>query len=233
VTDEPRTREWGVLLKARLGPEATPAEPDQLRALLAALPGEDKRVTGGGRDFTIAWWVEALDAASATRRAAATARRAARAVGLADMSFVRSHASSVEGRHPSVSVADSDVETPGRWAVDIKVRMPDVGPEVTKDLLRQVEAAMADHETEVTFHGDLEKFLLDDGSGFTVRFWAAGETIEDALSSARADVLSALEAVGLSGGMLVRLKCWGPAALRADTFPGAASRIPLATGELR
>ena len=82
MTSAQATREWGLLLKARIKPEEPAAAADQLERLVAALPGEDKRLSGGGRDFTIAWWVEAADAASATRIGAAAVRREASAVGL-------------------------------------------------------------------------------------------------------------------------------------------------------
>jgi hypothetical protein len=125
------------------------------------------------------------------------------------------------------------VAAAGRWAVDLKVELPQEVGGATSDLLARVQAALEHLAPGATLHGDLEKFLLDDGSGFTLRFWAMGQTIEDALSASGADVRRALESVGSADSMLVRLKAWSPAPLRGDEFPGASSRVPEATGELR
>lgn len=226
-------REWGVLLKARLDQDAPAADPGRLERLLDSLPGKHKRLTGGGRDFTVAWWVEGPDAAAAVRTAADALRSAAEGLGLAHLTFIRSHAASVEGRFPPMPRLDKRAGQSDTWAVDVRAGAPESGGPMSEATLQRIWAALADPEASLTFHGDLEKFLLDDGSAVTFRLWASGRTMQDALGSAHERVLAALARVGLIDWIVVRVKAWDPAALQADTFPGAEAHRPEPTGELR
>lgn len=227
------TREWGVLLKARVPSDGSVPDIDQLERLLAALPGSDKKLTRGVQDFTVAWWVEAPDAAAATRIAADTVRGIARREELPNLTFIRSHAASVEGRFPDAPELKPDVDPSKAWAVDFKASGPAGAAPATPELLDRVREAMVRSDVSVTLRGDPEKFLLDDGSGFTIRSWAEGETPAAAIRVARREVLAALTKAGVGDWVLVRFKGWAPLHKQADTFPGASARSPKVTEELR
>jgi hypothetical protein len=225
------TREWGLLLKVATDPDRAAPSPVQLDRLLASLPGADKRLTGGGRDFTVAWWVEAGDAAAATITGAAALRALAGELGIPDFQVIRSHAASVEGRFPDDPEPGPDVDPDRAWSVTLKAQAPSGTPAAASELADRVRAAMRRADVMVTLRGDPEKFLLDDGSGLTVRFWEEGESPAAVIGRARRRVLDALAAVGLSDWWLVRVKAWAPLQKQGDTFPGAGSRTPSATTE--
>ena len=227
------TREWGVLLKVRVRPEGPTPRPAQLDRILIALPGNDKKLTGAGRDFTIAFWVEATNAALATETAAALVRELAAAEGLTELSFIRSHAASVEGRFPTFIGTGSRLDTPNEWAVEFKAGAPAGADPATPEILNRIRDAMHRPDVSVTFHGDQEKFLLDNGRGVTVRFWSTAQTTAGALRAARGVVLSGLSQAGLEDWTLIRLKAWDPRHMHADTFPGARARVPAVTEEIR
>lgn len=227
------TREWGVLLKVQVKSDGLAPDPSQLDLLLAALPGTDKKLTGGGADFTVAWWVEASDAASATKIAGDTVRRIARSQGFPPLTFVRSHTASVEGRAPTSVEAESELDTLNEWALDFKVSAPASADLATPELLDRVHAAIDRPDLAVTFRGDQEKFLLDDGSGFTVSFSAGGGPPAGVFGAARQDLLDAIDQLGLDGWRLVRFKAFSRPHKQNDTFPGAGTRVPLITEETR
>lgn len=233
MTNATQTREWGVLLKTRTARDAPAPGRDQLSRLLAALPGSDKTLTGEGRDFTVALWVEAPDAVVATTIAAKTVRQIARMERLVDLTFVRSHAASVEGRFPDAPQMDPEMDPAKAWAVDFKVLAPAGVAPMTPELLDGVRESMGGSGVSVTLRGDPEKFLLDDGSGFTIRFWAMGDAATSAISEARRRLLAALSEAGLGDWLLVRFKGWAPLQKQQDTFPGAAARTPAVTEETR
>jgi hypothetical protein len=232
VPDHERTRPWGVLLKVQLSADAEPAQEGALDQLLSALPGPHKKLTGAGRDLTVAWWVDAPDAAAAIVVAARRLRAEAASLGLADLVVVRSHAASIEGRAPALA-ADGRAAEANVWAVDIKAGMPQGGMPVGPDIRDRLRAVLPYPDAGVTLHGDKEKFLLDDGTGLTIRIWISGKTLEAALLAARDDVTSALAQIGLDAWTLIRVKAWDPRALQGDTFPGALDHEPMPTGEYR
>ena len=128
---------------------------------------------------------------------------------------------------------ESHLDNPNEWAVDFKVCAPAGADPATPELLDRVRMAMARPDVAVTFRGDQEKFLRDDGSVFVVHFWAAGETPAAAFRAARRDVLAVLEQIGLDGWTLVRFKARTPRHVYVDTFPGVDNRIPIMTEETR
>jgi len=233
MTSDIQTREWGVLLKTQTASTGPVPDSDQLSRLLAALPGVDKRLTGEGRDFTVAWWVDATDAATATTIAADTLREIARVENLSDLTFVRSHAASVEGRYPDAPELEPGIDPFKAWAVDFKVLAPSDADPIDAEMLDRVRDAMGGSGVSVTLRGDPEKFLLDDGSGFTVRFWSAGDAPASAMAAARRNLLAALSEAGIGDWLLVRFKGWAPLQKQADGFPGAGERHPAVTEETR
>ncbi len=227
-------REWGLLLKARFRDGSAP-ERERLEAVLAALPGPDRKLTTGTADFTVSWWIEAPDAARAVSKGGETLRELCRRQGLPEVEVIRSHAASVEGRFPAWQRGEAYLGTLRTWAVDVKVSAPvgDPHPPAGQELLQQVHAGLGLPDSSATLRGDPEKFLLDDGSGFTLRFWIAGDSPAAAYRAARDSVLTALAATGLEDWTIVRFKARTPQHNHGDTFPGAAKRTPRITEETR
>jgi len=226
-------KEWGVLLKVRASSDAPAPSRAQLGRLLAALPGGDKKLTGGGVDFTVWSWVDAADAVAATSIGARTLRAIARAEGLPSLTIVRAHAASVEGRSSPFRGVAARLGSPHIWSVYFKAEAPLGSTPATADLLERVRVALDRPDVNVTLRGDNEKFLVDDGSGFTARFWAAGATAAEAFRAARRDMIAALGRVGLEGWTLVRFQAATADARHGDTFPGVGSRRARRTEETR
>jgi hypothetical protein len=219
-----------VLLKARVDDGPIPDD-DQLRRVLARLPGSDKRLTGGGADFTIWTWIDAPDAATASVRCAAMLRDAARSEGVSSLRFIRAHAASVEGRSSPYRGVAGRLQATDEWSVYFRLEPPSGDGRVDADVLRRFGEVLGKPDTNITLRGDQEKFLLDDGSGFTARFWASGDTLAEAIRDARRDVLAALAAAGMAGWRLVRLQAATAGMRHGDSFPGLATRSPRPTEE--
>jgi hypothetical protein len=219
-------------LKARVDDAPIPDD-EQLGRVLARLPGDAKRLTGGGADFTIWTWIIAPDAATATEWGAAILRDAARAEGVSGLRFVRAHTASVEGRSSAYRGVADRLDATDEWSVYFRVEHPSEDGRVGPDELRRFGDALAKPDANITLRGDQEKFLLDDGSGFTARFWTTGPTLAEAIRAARRDVLAALAAAGMSDWRLVRLQAATAGMRHGDSFPGLADRSPRATEERR
>ncbi len=220
------TVEWGLLLKCAIPADAPEPSQDALTRVVAALPGADadKRLTGGGRDFTVWFWYQGTDASDAVRTGAAALRAAAAAEGLSPFRVVRSHAASVNGRvSPFVGTRErlglADV-----WSVLYRVQRPSGAPTIGGDELERVRAGLTSDDALVTLHSDNEKLLVSNGSSFTARFWAAGTDPAQALRAGRADLLDALASAGLTGWTVTRAQAVTAAARHGDTFPGAYQR---------
>jgi hypothetical protein len=239
-------REWGLLLKIRVASGPAP-DRAQLERILEKLPGPDKKLTGGGSDFTVSWWVTASDAATAARAGADLLFALARAEGVSPLTVIRSHAASAEGRSPAFAGMERHLDQPStgsprrvplgetadQWAVDLKAAAPGGSPPVGPELLDRVREAIDRADVAVTFRNDQEKFLLDDGTGLTVRCWAAGASPREAFEGVRTDLRRALDAVGLGDWAIVRFKARTPRNVYDDTFPGAARRRASVTEETR
>jgi hypothetical protein len=100
-------------------------------------------------------------------------------------------------------------------------------------LLEEFRRVLDRPDTAVSFGGDREKFLLDDGRGIVVRFWVEGPVPGEAFRAARREVRAALEAVGLGDWVIVRMQAATAEARHGDTFPGVAGRRPGDTEETR
>lgn len=225
-------REWGVLLKLRVSSGPVP-DRARLERILEKLPGTDKKLTGGGSDFTVSWWVRAPDAARAARIGADLLFALARVEGISELTVIRSHAASVEGRSPPFVGTEGHIGAANTWAVDLKAAAPIGGSPIGPALLGRVRKAIGRPDVAVTFRNDQEKFLLDDGTGFTVRCWAAGGSPREAFDGVRADLRKALDTVGLPSWTIVRFKARTPDNVHDDTFPGCAGRPASVTEETR
>lgn len=224
---------WGVLLKCQIPPNEIPPSVEHLQELERAISGPYKRLTGSDHDFTIAWWVEGRSAAEATATAGAEVRERAKEVGLPSrLIFVRAHVASVAGRlspfdDPAAHIDGDD------WGIDVKVTGHPGHPGFGRDTLDRVAESMGLGPGSVTFRGDIEKFLVDDGSGFTVRWWIQGKDPAEAFRRSRAKLASALSAIGLREWTIDRFKGRTPRDLAHDSFPGAIHMKPVLREELK
>ncbi len=200
---------------------------------MAALPGTDKRLTGGGRDFTVWSWFDAADAPSAIDAAGILVRAAAVDVGIGPLKVIRAHAASVEGRSSPFRGIAERLGRRDQWTVYFKVVSPLDAAPADDGALERVAAALDRPDTAVTFGGDREKFLLDDGHGIVVRFWVEGPDPSKAFAEARDDMVQALARSGLGDWTIVRMQAATAEARHGDWFPGAAKRQPLVTEETR
>lgn len=225
--------EWGVLLKVHVIGDSPDPTDGQLASLMGAMPGPDKRLTGGGSDFTVWAWFEAEDASASIKKAAAILRAAADREGLKGLHVIRAHAASVEGRSSPFRGVATRLGRADEWTVYFRVAAPRGGRPATAETLDRIEAALAGPDTSVSFGGDREKFLLDDGRGIVIRFWVAGPNTVDVFRAARHEVVDALATAGLSDWTIVRMQAATAEARHGDTFPGVAARRPEQTEETR
>jgi hypothetical protein len=232
--DAPTTLpEWGVLLKVEVRDPGPEPSDEALQRVLDALPGADKRLTGGRADFTVWSWFEAADAPAAVQLATGRLRAAAANEGFHDLRVIRAHAASVEGRSSPFRAVAERLGRPGEWSIYFRAAAPPGRSPVDSTTLERIEAALGRPDTSVSMGGDREKFLLDDGTGLVVRFWVDGASSPDAFLAARTSVRMALAEVGLGDWTLVRMQAATAEARHGDTFPGIAARQPRQTEETR
>jgi hypothetical protein len=181
----------------------------------------------------VSWWVTATDAARAARSGADQLFALARAEGLPSLTVIRSHAASIEGRSPAFAGAEMHLDEPTTWAVDLKAAAPNGSASIGPAVLERVRAALGRADAAATLRNDPEKFLLDDGTGLTVRCWATGASAREAFEGVRTDVRKALRSVGLPDWTIVRFKARTPRNVHDDTFAGAAARRARVTEETR
>jgi hypothetical protein len=231
--------QWGVLLKVRVraresGEDFTVPGDDVLERMMALLPGSDKRLTGRGSDFTILSWYAARDAAQAVELAASTLRQAAGIAGVAGrLQVIRAHAASVEGRSSPFRGVAARLGRENQWTVYFRAAAGRGSRSATVADLAAVANAIGGPDTSISYGGDREKFLMDDGRGLVIRFWVSGDDPGTALRAAHAQALVALASAGLDDWAIVRTQAATAEMRFGDTFPGVAQRTQRQTEETR
>jgi hypothetical protein len=130
------------------------------------------------------------------------------------------HAASEEGRTPSIRGVNERRERSDVWSLTIKAESAGGRCAVDAELLAEVLRRLGGADTTIAAGGDKEKFLLDDGSGFTMRFWAEADSVDLALEQGRTRVDAVLEGLAPGDWIVVRAHATTPAERADDTFPG-------------
>ena len=218
--------EWGVLLKCETPADHPAPTSEQLAGLLEAIPcpSSDKRLTGGGRDFTVWFWIAAVDASEATAIGARDLRTNAASLDMPPIRVVRAHAASSNGRVPPFPGAAERLDSGDTWSVLYRVRARSGHP-FTDVSIAEIAERLPGDDCLVTLHSDKEKFLVSDGSAFTARFWSYGTRPSEAIANGRADLLAVLASLSIPDSAIVRAQVTTAEARHGDMFPGADRRV--------
>jgi hypothetical protein len=196
--------EWSVLFKvvaddpergrATGAADDGPYRPELLDQLLARLPRTDSRYTGGGRDFTITFWIEANDAADATARGWEVLADAARQLDLPPGRPIRTHSASAAQRLTGYAGIKPRVHDERAWSVLVKAQ-------------RQSGSGRIVGQAEIGRIGELlgaDATVGGSGDVVVARFWVSAAGAVEANEAAGRSLGQALAAVVPGSWQIVR-----------------------------
>jgi 2-dehydropantoate 2-reductase len=210
-----RAREWSVLFKVEM-PSGHTIDGRLRDALVAALPGADKAVDGGGTDFTLRLWVAGEDAARAVLAGRDALERARVALGLPDWRLIRAHGTSPELRRADAhDGSDAHLDDRRAWSVAVRlVAGPASARLAEADLARLRRLLPPSHLV-----------LAGGDDALTVKLWVDADGAGRAALEARRLILDALDQVGLPGWQVVRMHPVAPVDRATEIYPGTYARL--------